>query len=150
MNRSLESKCWNPEVREWEQHLSFITNCQKSNDKYTDFKIPITEIKNSETCLIHVVQIIIYMNFPLVHYYLHEVKTMHFVTLKNEDNIIKMEIKITLRDAAISFLYSIVLPNKCQFLKLLIDSVHYRNNCYAGIKIIQSLIRENLEFAKKP
>lgn len=41
------------------------------------------------------------------------------------------------------FFYPTLLPDKCEFSKLLIDSVH-KKNCHVGIRIMQTLIRENL------
>ncbi|GFT34280.1 integrase catalytic domain-containing protein [Trichonephila clavipes] len=49
--------------------------------------------------------------------------------------------KITERNDESSFLYPILLPDKCEFTKLLIRSIH-KKNCHAGIQIMQSLIKE--------
>ncbi|GFX99975.1 integrase catalytic domain-containing protein [Trichonephila clavipes] len=64
-----------------------------------------------------------------------------FVTFIDNDNILRVKSKITERNDEGSFLYPILLPDKCEFTKLLIRSVH-KKNCHAGIQIMQSLIRE--------
>ncbi|GFX02263.1 integrase catalytic domain-containing protein [Trichonephila clavipes] len=57
------------------------------------------------------------------------------------DKMIRVKSKITERNDESSFLYPILLPDKCEFTKLLIRSTH-KKNCHAGIQIMQSLIRE--------
>ncbi|GFU55540.1 integrase catalytic domain-containing protein [Trichonephila clavipes] len=74
-------------------------------------------------------------------YYLPDVESLKFVTFIDNDNILRVKSKITERNDESSFLYPILLPDKCEFTKLLIRSIH-KKNCHAGIQIMQSLIRE--------
>ncbi|GFY29511.1 integrase catalytic domain-containing protein [Trichonephila clavipes] len=64
-----------------------------------------------------------------------------YKNVSDNDNILRVKSKITERNDESSFLYPILLPDKCEFTKLLIRSIH-KKNCHAGIQIMQSLIRE--------
>ena len=75
-------------------------------------------------------------------YYLCNLETLNSIAVfKDKDNILGVRTKITERDDENSFLYPILLPDKCEFTRLMIISIH-RKNCHAGIQILQSLIRE--------
>ncbi|GFV20657.1 integrase catalytic domain-containing protein [Trichonephila clavipes] len=80
-------------------------------------------------------------------YYLPDVESLKFVTFIDNDNILRVKSKITERNDESSFLYPILLPDKCEFTKLLIRSID-KKNCHAGIQIMQSLIRERFWIIK--
>ncbi|GFW64647.1 integrase catalytic domain-containing protein [Trichonephila clavipes] len=110
----------------------FVNNCRKDYNKCKEHELSIAEIENSEKQLIRLTQT----------YYLPDVESLKFViTFIDNDNILRVKSKITERNDESSFLYPILLPDKCEFTKLLIRSIH-KKNCHAGIQIMQSLIRE--------
>ncbi|GFW81638.1 integrase catalytic domain-containing protein [Trichonephila clavipes] len=111
--------------------LRFVNNCRKDYNKCKEHELSVAEIENSEKQLIRLTQT----------YYLPDVESLKFVTFIDNDNILRVKSKITERNDESSFLYPILLPDKCEFTKLLIRSVH-KKNCHAGIQIMQSLIRE--------
>ncbi|GFT19368.1 integrase catalytic domain-containing protein [Trichonephila clavipes] len=106
-------------------------NCRKDYNKCEEHELSVAEIENSEKQLIRLTQ----------PYYLPDVDSLKFVTFIVNDNILRVKSKITERNDESSFLYPILLPDKCEFTKLLIRSTH-KKNCHAGIQIMQSLIRE--------
>ncbi|GFU74766.1 integrase catalytic domain-containing protein [Trichonephila clavipes] len=111
--------------------LRFVNNCRKDYNKCKEHELSVAEIENSEKQLIRLTQT----------YYLPDVEFLKFVTFIDNDNILRVKSKITERNDESSFLYPILLPDKCEFTKLLIRSIH-KKNCHAGIQIMQSLIRE--------
>ncbi|GFV98047.1 integrase catalytic domain-containing protein [Trichonephila clavipes] len=111
--------------------LRFVNNCRKDYNKCKEHELSVAEIENSEKQLIRLTQT----------YYLPDVESLKFVTFIDNDNILRVKSKITERNDESSFLYPILLPDKCEFTKLLIRSIH-KKNCHAGIQIMQSLIRE--------
>ncbi|GFU78535.1 integrase catalytic domain-containing protein [Trichonephila clavipes] len=111
--------------------LRFVNNCCKDYNKCKEHELSVAEIENSEKQLIRLTQT----------YYLPDVESLKFVTFIDNDNILRVKSKITERNDESSFLYPILLPDKCEFTKLLIRSIH-KKNCHAGIQIMQSLIRE--------
>ncbi|GFW34030.1 integrase catalytic domain-containing protein [Trichonephila clavipes] len=111
--------------------LRFVNNCRKDYNKCKEHELSVAEIENSEKQLIRLTQT----------YYLPDVESLKFVTFIDNDNILRVKSKITERNDESSFLYPIMLPDKCEFTKLLIRSIH-KKNCHAGIQIMQSLIRE--------
>ncbi|GFU08887.1 integrase catalytic domain-containing protein [Trichonephila clavipes] len=111
--------------------LRFVNNCRKDYKKCKEHELSVAEIENSEKQLIRLSQT----------YYLPDVESLKFVTFIDNDNILRVKSKITERNDESSFLYPILLPDKCEFTKLLIRSIH-KKNCHAGIQIMQSLIRE--------
>ncbi|GFX49368.1 integrase catalytic domain-containing protein [Trichonephila clavipes] len=112
--------------------LRFVNNCRKDYNKCKEHELSVTEIETSEKQLIRLSQT----------YYLPDVESLKFVTFIDNDNILRVKSKITERNDESSFLYPILLPDKCEFTKLLIRSIH-KKNCHAGIQITQSLIRES-------
>ncbi|GFT91726.1 integrase catalytic domain-containing protein [Trichonephila clavipes] len=117
--------------------LRFVNNCRKDYNKCKEHELSVAEIENSEKQLIRLTQT----------YYLPDVESLKFVTFIDNDNILRVKSKITERNAESSFLYPILLPDKCEFTKLLIRSIH-KKNCHAGIQIMQSLIRERFWIIK--
>ncbi|GFX04371.1 DUF5641 domain-containing protein [Trichonephila clavipes] len=113
--------------------LRFVNNCRKDHNKCKEHELSVAEIENSEKQLIRLTQT----------YYLPDVESLKFVTFIDNDNILRVKSKITERNDESSFLYPILLPDKCEFTKLLIRSIH-KKNCHARIQIMQSLIRERL------
>ncbi|GFX04413.1 integrase catalytic domain-containing protein [Trichonephila clavipes] len=111
--------------------LRFVNNCRKNYNKCKEHELSVAEIENSEKQLIRLSQTC----------YLPDVESLKFVTFIDNDNILRVKSKITERNDESSFLYPILLPDKCEFTKLLIKSIH-KKNCHAGIQIMQSLIRE--------
>ncbi|GFS71934.1 integrase catalytic domain-containing protein [Trichonephila clavipes] len=111
--------------------LRFVNNCRKDYNKCKEHELSVAEIENSEKQLIRLTQT----------YYLPDVESLKFVTFIDNDNILRVKSKITERNDESSFLYPILLHDKCEFTKLLIRSIH-KKNCHAGIQIMQSLIRE--------
>ncbi|GFX69799.1 integrase catalytic domain-containing protein [Trichonephila clavipes] len=111
--------------------LRFVNNYRKDYNKCKEHELSVAEIENSEKQLIRLTQT----------YYLPVVEFLKFVTFIDNDNILRVKSKITERNDESSFLYPILLPDKCEFTKLLIRSIH-KKNCHAGIQIMQSLIRE--------
>ncbi|GFY18377.1 integrase catalytic domain-containing protein [Trichonephila clavipes] len=111
--------------------LRFVNNCRKDYNKCKEHELSVAEIENSEKQLIRLTQT----------YYLPDVESLKFVTFIDNDNILRVKSKITERNDESSFWYPILLPDKCEFTKLLIRSIH-KKNCHAGIQIMQSLIRE--------
>ncbi|GFT03686.1 integrase catalytic domain-containing protein [Trichonephila clavipes] len=111
--------------------LRFVNNCRKDYNKCKEHELSVAEIENSEKQLIRLTQT----------YYLPDVESLKFVTFIDNDNILRVKSKITERNDESSFLYPILLPDKCEFTKLLIRSIH-KKNYHAGIQIMQSLIRE--------
>ncbi|GFU57408.1 integrase catalytic domain-containing protein [Trichonephila clavipes] len=111
--------------------LRFVNNCRKDYNKCKEHELSVAEIENSEKQLIRLTQT----------YYLPDVESLKFVTFIDNDNILRVKSKITERNDESSFLYPILLPDKCEFTKLLIRSIH-KKNCHAGIQRMQSLIRE--------
>ncbi|GFT47814.1 integrase catalytic domain-containing protein [Trichonephila clavipes] len=111
--------------------LRFVNNCRKDYNKCKEHELSVAEIENSEKQLIRLTQT----------YYLPDVESLKFVTFIDNNNILRVKSKITERNDESSFLYPILLPDKCEFTKLLIRSIH-KKNCHAGIQIMQSLIRE--------
>ncbi|GFS77494.1 calcium and integrin-binding protein 1 [Trichonephila clavipes] len=111
--------------------LRFVNNCRKDYNKCKEHELSVAEIENSEKQLIRLSQT----------YYLPDVESLKLVTFIDNDNILRVKSKITERNDESSFLYPILLPDKCEFTKLLIRSIH-KKNCHAGIQIMQSLIRE--------
>ncbi|GFY03492.1 integrase catalytic domain-containing protein [Trichonephila clavipes] len=111
--------------------LRFVNNCRKDYNKGKEHELSVAEIENSEKQLIRLTQT----------YYLPDVEFLKFVTFIDNDNILRVKSKITERNDESSFLYPILLPDKCEFTKLLIRSIH-KKNCHAGIQIMQPLIRE--------
>ncbi|GFY66072.1 integrase catalytic domain-containing protein [Trichonephila inaurata madagascariensis] len=105
--------------------LRFVNNCR--NNKCKEHELSAAEIENSEKQFIRLTQT----------YYLPDVESLKFVTFI--DNILRVKSKITERNDENSFLYPIMLPDKCEFTKLLVRSVYKKN---AGIQIMQSLTRE--------
>ncbi|GFW52367.1 DUF5641 domain-containing protein [Trichonephila clavipes] len=103
--------------------LRFVNNCRKDYNKCKEHKLSVAEIENSEKQLIRLTQT----------YYLPDVESLKFVTFIDNDNILRVKSKITERNDESSFLYPILLPDKCEFTKLLIRSIH-KKNCHAGIK----------------
>ncbi|GFV96664.1 DUF1758 domain-containing protein [Trichonephila clavipes] len=117
--------------------LRFVNNCRKDYNKCKEHELSVAEIENSEKQLIRLTQT----------YYLPDVESLKFVTFIDNDNILRVKSKITERNDESSFLYPILLPDKCEFTKLLIRSIH-KKNCHAGIQIMQSLIRERFWIIK--
>ncbi|GFU20322.1 integrase catalytic domain-containing protein [Trichonephila clavipes] len=111
--------------------LRFVNNCRKDYNKCEEHELSVAEIENSEKQLIRLTQT----------YYLPDVDSLKLVTFIDNDNILRVKSKITERTDESSFLYPILLPDKWEFTKLLIRSIH-KKNCHAGIQIMQSLIRE--------
>ncbi|GFT10280.1 integrase catalytic domain-containing protein [Trichonephila clavipes] len=111
--------------------LRFVNNCRKDYNKCKEHELSVAEIENSEKQLIRLTQT----------YYLPDVESLKFVTFIDNDNILRVKSKITERNDESSFLYPILLPDKCEFTKLLIRSIH-KKNCHAGIQIMLSIIRE--------
>ncbi|GFS96605.1 integrase catalytic domain-containing protein [Trichonephila clavipes] len=111
--------------------LRFVNNCRKDYNKCKERELSVAEIENSEKQLIRLSQT----------YYLPDVESLKFVTFIDNDNILRVKSKITQQNDESSFLYPILLPDKCEFTKLLIRSIH-KKNCHAGIQIMQLLIRE--------
>ncbi|GFX51334.1 integrase catalytic domain-containing protein [Trichonephila clavipes] len=111
--------------------LRFVNNCRKDYSKCKEHELSVAKIENSEKQLIRLRQT----------YYLPDVEYLKFDTFIDNDNILRVKSKITERNDESSFLYPILLTDKCEFTKLLIRSIH-KKNCHAGIQIIQSLIRE--------
>ncbi|GFU75506.1 integrase catalytic domain-containing protein [Trichonephila clavipes] len=110
--------------------LRLVNNCRKDYNKCKEHELSVFEIENSEKQLIRLTQT----------YYLPDVESLKFVAFI-DNNILRVKSKITERSDESSFLYPILLPDKCEFTKLLIRSIH-KKNCHAGIQIMQSLIRE--------
>ncbi|GFU46397.1 integrase catalytic domain-containing protein [Trichonephila clavipes] len=111
--------------------LRFVNHCRKYYNKCKEHELSVAEIENSEKQLIRLTQT----------YYLPDVESLRFVTFIDNDNILRVQSKITERNDENYFLYLILLPDKCEFTKLLIRSIH-KNNGHAGIQIMQSLIRK--------
>ncbi|GFT72674.1 integrase catalytic domain-containing protein [Trichonephila clavipes] len=118
-------------IRAFAWILRFVNNCRKDYNKCKEHELSVAEIENSEKQLIRLTQT----------YYLPDVESLKFVTFIDNDNILRVKSKITERNDESSFLYPILLPDTCEFTKLLIRSIH-KKNCHAGIQIMQSLIRE--------
>ncbi|GFW48320.1 integrase catalytic domain-containing protein [Trichonephila clavipes] len=118
--------------------LRFVNNCRKDYNKCKEHELSVVEIENSEKQLIRLTQT----------YYLPDFESLKFVTFIDNDNILRVKSKITERNDESSFLYPILLPDKCEFTKLLIRSIH-KKNCHAGIQIMQSLIRERRFIARR-
>ncbi|GFW56201.1 integrase catalytic domain-containing protein [Trichonephila clavipes] len=118
-------------IRAFAWILRFVNNCLKDYNKCKEHELSVAEIENSEKQLIRLTQT----------YYLPDVESLKFVIFIDNDNILRVKSKITERNDESSFLYPILLPDKCEFTKLLIRSIH-KKNCHAGIQIMQSLIRE--------
>ncbi|GFX47655.1 integrase catalytic domain-containing protein [Trichonephila clavipes] len=118
--------------------LRFVNNCRKDYNKCKEHELSVAEIENSEKQLIRLSQT----------YYLPDIESLKFVTFIDDDNILRVKSKITERNEESSFLYPILLPDKCEFTKLLIRSIH-KKNCHAGIQIMQSLIRERRFIARR-
>lgn len=56
------------------------------------------------------------------------------VTFKDNDGILKVKAKITERDNQEWILFSILLPDKCKSIKILIRSIDQKN-CQSGIRV---------------
>ncbi|GFT51222.1 integrase catalytic domain-containing protein [Trichonephila clavipes] len=117
-------------IRVFAWSLRFVNNCRKDYNKCKEHELSVAEIENSEKQLIRLTQT----------YYLPDVESLKFVTFIDNDNILRVKSKITERNDESSFLYPILLPDKCEFTKLLIRSIH-KKNCHAGIQIMQSFIK---------
>ncbi|GFY76562.1 integrase catalytic domain-containing protein [Trichonephila inaurata madagascariensis] len=111
--------------------LRFVNNCHKDYNKYKEHELSVAEVENSEKQLIRLTQT----------YYLPDVESFKFVTFIDNDNILRVKSKITERNDESSFFCPILLPDKREFTKLFIRSIH-KKNCHAGIQIMQSLIRK--------
>ncbi|GBM08755.1 hypothetical protein AVEN_149072-1 [Araneus ventricosus] len=112
--------------------LRFVNNCKLVNGKCKDSELSQSEIEYSEKKLIRLVQ----------SYYLSDAKSSNFIeTFLDNEGILRVKTKIINRNDDRSFLYPILLPEKCEFTKLLIRTVH-RKNCHAGIHMMQCLLRE--------
>ncbi|GBN00639.1 hypothetical protein AVEN_44586-1, partial [Araneus ventricosus] len=112
--------------------LRFVNNCKLVNGKCKDSELSQSEIEYSEKKLIRLIQ----------SYYLSDAKSSNFIeTFLDNEGILRVKTKIINRNDDRSFLYPILLPEKCEFTKLLIRTVH-RKNCHAGIHMMQCLLRE--------
>lgn len=56
------------------------------------------------------------------------------MTFKDNDGILRIKAKITERDDQEWILFSILLPGKCKFIKVLIRSIHQKK-CQSGIRV---------------
>ncbi|GBN80687.1 hypothetical protein AVEN_98459-1 [Araneus ventricosus] len=114
--------------------LRFVNNCKLVNGKCKDSELSQSEIEYSEKKLIRLVQ----------SYYFSDAKSSNFIeTFLHNEGILRVKTKIINRNDDRSFLYPILLPEKCEFTKLLIRTVH-RKNCHAGIHMMQCLLRESM------
>ncbi|GBM79751.1 hypothetical protein AVEN_164489-1 [Araneus ventricosus] len=112
--------------------LRFVNICKLVNGKCKDSELSQSEIEYSEKKLIRLVQ----------SYYFSNAKSSNFIeTFLDNEGILRVKTKIINRNDDRSFLYPILLPEKCEFTKLLIRTVH-RKNCHAGIQMMQCLLRE--------
>ncbi|GBN28275.1 hypothetical protein AVEN_260534-1 [Araneus ventricosus] len=112
--------------------LRFVNNCKVVNGKCKDSELSQSEIEYSEKKLFRLVQ----------SYYLSDAKSSNFIeTFLDNEGILRVKTKIINRNDDRSFLYSILLPEKCEFTKLLIRTVH-RKNCHTGIQMMLCLLRE--------
>ncbi|GFX08510.1 integrase catalytic domain-containing protein [Trichonephila clavipes] len=83
---------------------------------------------------------VFFMDFK--SYYLPDAKSSNYIeTYIDDEGILRVKTKILNRDDERSFLYPILLPEKCELTKLLIRDVH-KKNCHAGIQMMQCLLRE--------
>ncbi|GFU78901.1 integrase catalytic domain-containing protein [Trichonephila clavipes] len=119
-------------IRVFSWILRFVNNCTLLNGKCKDSELSQSEIENSEKKLIRLVQ----------SYYLPDAKSSNYIeTYIDDEGILRVKTKILNRDDERSFLYPILLPEKCELTKLLIRDVHMKN-CHAGIQMMQCLLRE--------
>ncbi|GFS68794.1 DUF5641 domain-containing protein [Trichonephila clavipes] len=97
-------------IRVFSWILRFVTNCTLLNGKCKDSELLQSEIENSEKKLIHLVQ----------SYYLPDAKSSNYIeTYIDDEGILRVKTKILNRGDERSFLYPILLPEKCEFTKLL-------------------------------
>ncbi|GFX05368.1 integrase catalytic domain-containing protein [Trichonephila clavipes] len=123
---------YNKMIRVFSWILRFVNNCTLLNGKCKDSELSQSEIENSEKKLIRLVQ----------SYYLPDAKSSNYIeTYIDDEGILRVKTKILNRDDERSFLYPILLPEKCELTKLLIRDVH-KKNCHAGIQMMQCLLRE--------
>ncbi|GFU76804.1 DUF5641 domain-containing protein [Trichonephila clavipes] len=84
--------------------LRFVNNCTLLNGKCKDSELSQSEIENSEKKLIRLVQ----------SYYLPDAKSSNYIeTYIDDEGILRVKTKILNRDDERSFLYPILLPEKC-------------------------------------
>ncbi|GFT74612.1 DUF5641 domain-containing protein [Nephila pilipes] len=89
--------------------LRFINNCKLVNGKCKNNELSQSEFESSEKKLICLVQ----------SQYLSNAKFLNSViTFVNNEGILRVKTKISNRDDERSFLYPILLPDKCEFTKL--------------------------------
>ncbi|GFT37322.1 integrase catalytic domain-containing protein [Trichonephila clavipes] len=124
---------YNKMIRVFSWILRFVNNCTLLNGKCKDSELSQSEIENSEKKLIRLVQ----------SYYLPDAKSSNYIEtyIDDEGIFLRVKTKILNRDDERSFLYPILLPEKCELTKLLIRDVH-KKNCHAGIQMMQCLLRE--------
>lgn len=120
-------------IRVFSWILRFVNNCKKGTEKCISGELTQSETENAEKCLIRLVQ----------SYYLTDAKSSNFLeTVVDDEGVVRVKTRILHRDDERSFLYPILLPDKCEFTRLLITRLHIQN-CHAGVHILQSIIREH-------
>ncbi|GFT80824.1 DUF1758 domain-containing protein [Trichonephila clavipes] len=97
---------YNKMIRVFSWILRFVNNCTLLNGKCKDSELSQSEIENSEKNLIRLVQ----------SYYLPDAKSSNYIETYIDDEgifFLRVKTKILNRDDERSFLYPILLPEKC-------------------------------------